>query len=274
MQQASAATATPRFGGPKLMVGALILIAGSVGATVALSHKGSEKKAEATPAVEPYVSTPATQPAGAQPAAALGEPVLGQLVQNQPASNQLGQGQAGPAGNSGKATGGPDQQGIVADVPLFGPTTLATARPEPMVAPPPASVAYEDQAPDVAFDDSASAAAKEAKEEPAKAGPEDVKPWSKGRLHEPIVHRLRLNEPGAALKGYEKSDGFSVVIPDRKVMDNPKSIVKRDDRIRSVTAEPSKEGAVIKFHFRGTVPSYKVRLRNDYVEFFISSPGN
>jgi hypothetical protein len=262
MQHAGAATTTPRFGGPKLMVGALILVAGSVGATMALSHKSSEKKAEATPTVEPYVSTPAAQPAAAPPAA------LSQPAMNQPGLNQL------PVPVAGKPMGSPDQQGIVADVPLFGPTTLATAQPEPLVAPSPASVAYEDQAPDVAFDDSSSAAAKEAKDEPAKTGPEDVKPWSKGRLHEPIVHRLRLNEPGAALKGYEKSDGFSVVIPDRKVLDNPKSIVKRDDRIRSVTAEPSKEGAVIKFHFRGTVPAYKVRLRNDYVEFFISSPGN
>jgi hypothetical protein len=102
--------------------------------------------------------------------------------------------------------------------------------------------------------------------------PEDVKPWVTGKLHLPTVHRLRLSAPGAALKGFSKNGGFSVLIPGRKVTDNPKSIVKRDDRIRSVTADSSPEGAVITFKFRGPVPSHKVRLRNDYVEFFISAP--
>ena len=103
---------------------------------------------------------------------------------------------------------------------------------------------------------------------------EDIKPWGTGKLHLPTVHRLRLDSPGGALKGFTKANGFSVLIPDRKVMDNAKVITKRDDRLKAVTADSSPEGAVISFKFRGPVPTYKVRLRNDYVEFFISAPGN
>jgi hypothetical protein len=216
--------------------------------------RGRGDKADAVVTVEQA----APQPAAQAPAAA--------AAPAQAAA--LGSMQAAPQASQNGAPS--EASGIVADVPLFGPTTLATAQPEPL-APVPATFAYEDQAPDQAFEE---APAQEPTEKSNEVKPEDVKPWVTGRLHLPTVHRLRLNAPGAALKGFSKNGGFSILIPDRKVTDNPKTIVKRDDRIRSVTADSSPEGAVITFKFRGPVPSHKVRLRNDYVEFFISAPGN
>jgi hypothetical protein len=235
----------------RIVVGAALLIVGTVGATMAFGRGSSrDDKAHAAAAIEQPTPQAATQAAveAAMPA--------------QPAAV------GAQAGTQAPQNGTPSEAGIVADVPLFGPTTLATAQPEPL-APVPATVAYEDQAPDQAFEE---APAQDPTEKSSDVKPEDVKPWVTGKLHLPTVHRLRLSAPGAALKGFSKNGGFSVLIPGRKVTDNPKSIVKRDDRIRSVTADSSPEGAVITFKFRGPVPSHKVRLRNDYVEFFISAP--
>jgi hypothetical protein len=233
----------------RMAVGATLLIVGTVGATLAFSRGGSrDERAHAAPAPVEQVTPQAAMQPPSEAVAAPQQPALGAPGQSpQPAAEQMG---------------------IVADVPLFGPTTLATAQPEPL-APMPAAVAYEDQAPDQAFEE---ASQERPEKQSNEVKPEDVKPWVSGKLHLPTVHRLRLSAPGAALKGFSKNGGFSVLIPDRKVTDNPKAIVKRDDRIKSVTADSSPEGAVITFKFRGPVPSHKVRLRNDYVEFFISAP--
>jgi len=225
----------------RLIAASLLLIVGTVGTTLALSRgrQSDDKKAEA-------VETLATQVAAKPEVAAVG---------------------ATPGAQQAPTAGTAAEQGIVADVPLFGPTTLATAQPEPLAVAP-IEMGYEDQAPDQAFEQDPAESSAKASE--AKA--EDIKPWGTGKLHLPTVHRLRLSSPGKALKGFTKSNGFSVLIPDRKVTDNPKAIVKRDDRIKSVTADSTPEGAVINFKFRGPVPTYKVRLKNDYIEFFISAP--
>lgn len=242
---AVASASTGRGSKFKLAIGAVVLIVGTVGTTLALTSKGKEHAAEPQPQLE-------------------------QLVVAAPAA-QLPQELAAPAASG--AQGEPADPGVVADVPLFGPTTLATAQPEPLAVAP-ADVAYEDQAPDQEFDDQPQAESEAASNESASSepSPEDVQPYSQGRLHLPIVHRLRLDKPGTALKGFAKSNGFSVLIPGRKVLDNPKSIQKRDDRIAAVKADVTPDGAVVNFRFRGTVPSYKVRLKGDTVEFFISQP--
>jgi hypothetical protein len=111
------------------------------------------------------------------------------------------------------------------------------------------------------------------KPEKAEVQPEDVKPFVEGKLHLPVIHKLKLDKPGAALQGTKSSSGFTVVIPNRKVMDGGTSIVKRDDRIADVKIKNTDAGARITFVFRGSkVPAYKVRLRHSSVEFFVSSP--
>jgi len=95
--------------------------------------------------------------------------------------------------------------------------------------------------------------------------------FSSGRLELPIVHRLKLDQPGASLRGEPTPTGFDVIIPRRKTLESPTSIARRDARIAKVTATSSSEGTRLSFRFRSSIPAYKVRLRNDYVEIFISS---
>jgi hypothetical protein len=85
------------------------------------------------------------------------------------------------------------------------------------------------------------------------------------------VHRLRLDGPGSSLQGTDTPSGFSVLIPGRKVMETGAQIAKRDDRILSVNVKNTPAGGQVVFRFRKDVPGHKVRLRNDYVEFFVNS---
>lgn len=74
------------------------------------------------------------------------------------------------------------------------------------------------------------------------------------------------------MAGAANADGFTVVVPGRKAMESGKSIEKRDRRIAAVSANNNAEGATVKFEFRGPVPPYRVRLRQDFIEFLISAP--
>jgi hypothetical protein len=92
--------------------------------------------------------------------------------------------------------------GIVANVPLFGPTPMATMEPAPLGAAPDAQDAPEDE--EAAEKAAAAAAVDDATwTEPSKSStsPSDVKPWGRGGMHLPTIHKLRLDGPASALSG-------------------------------------------------------------------------
>lgn len=171
--------------------------------------------------------------------------------------------------------------GVSADVPLFGPTPMATMEPAPLGAAPEEGAATEgDTKNEEAAEKAAASAAADDEsfgsdgENGGKAtSPGDVPPWGHGKLEEPIVFRLRLDKPGSAIQGAINPTGFTVNLPGVKVMESTKAITDRDSRIAKVKAKNSSSGAEITFQFKDGIPGYKVRLRKDYVEFFISNPG-
>ena len=91
-------------------------------------------------------------------------------------------------------------------------------------------------------------------------------------MHLPTIHKLRLDAAGASVSGSINDSGFTVVVPGRKVMESGRAIQRRDDRIVQVKTSNTAAGAQITFQFRGKVPAYRVRLRNDFAEFLISAP--
>jgi len=174
-----------------------------------------------------------------------------------------------------------EANGVVsADVPLFGATPMATMEPAPL-APPPGSDASEEAAEKAEAKASVSAAADDEHfpdEADAKSGkgksskkPEDVAPWGRGKLASPVIHRLRLDSAGDALQGAFQPTGFTVVVPNRKVMEQGAGIAKRDPRIARVRTVNTPNGAQITFQFKDGVPAYKARLRRDFVEFLIGA---
>lgn len=157
-----------------------------------------------------------------------------------------------------------DSGEIVANVPLFGPTPMATLEPAPLGAAPEKDEEAEEKA--------AAAASVEDATWSSEANPKDVKPWGRGRMHLPTIHKLRLDGPGGALKGSVNATGFTVVVPGRKVLESGRAIQRRDKRIVQVRTSNQAAGAQISFHFKDGVPAYRVRLREDTVEFLISAP--
>jgi len=232
------------------------LVAGGlavIGATAAYALRDVDGPAE-TPAIPPLAAVaPASSGAQALPAAS-----------------------AKPAAPKLAAKTGDDSGGIVANVPLFGPTPMATMEPaplEPELAPADEEAA-EKAAAAAAVDDAAwpeeapAAAAAPA----SQVNPADVKPWGRGRMHLPTIHKLRLDAAGASVSGSINDSGFTVVVPGRKVMESGRAIQRRDERIAQVKTSNTAAGAQVTFQFRGKVPAYRVRLRNDFAEFLISAP--
>ncbi|HEX6273796.1 MAG TPA: PilZ domain-containing protein [Polyangiaceae bacterium] len=176
---------------------------------------------------------------------------------------------------------------VTANVPLFGPTPMATAEPAPLGPPPTAEgkaveaaelaaarAAEPEAAEDEEFvDEPAGKSAKKASA--SKSGkdmnPEDVPAFGRGKLHLPTIHRLRLDGPGAAIHGAVDPMGFTVLIPNRKLMEQGAGMAKRDARFARVRTTNTPGGAQVRIAFNGNVPAYRVRLRRDYVELLVSA---
>jgi hypothetical protein len=183
-----------------------------------------------------------------------------------------------------------------ANVPLFGPTPMATMEPAPLAPPPgsPESVEAAEKADAKANPTGAPTAAAAADEgfsdessddapkndlkssknddtdkDDAKPAKTDTTPWGHGKLHSPTIFRLRLDGPGGKLQGALLPTGFTVLVPGHKVMEQGSGIAKRDSRIASVHTSNRTQGAEVAFHFRDGVPAYRVRLKHDYIEFLI-----
>jgi hypothetical protein len=94
--------------------------------------------------------------------------------------------------------------------------------------------------------------------------------FGQGRLQRPVIYRLRLDDVGGTLRGERTATGFEISIAGRRLLDSGASITRRDPRIAKVSTQNGSQGTRISFRFRETIPAYKVRLRKDVLEFWIS----
>ncbi|HVW26610.1 MAG TPA: PilZ domain-containing protein [Polyangiaceae bacterium] len=281
----------------KVIAGAVVSVLGlAVAATTMNRHPAKGASSDAV-AARDLGAIPATPSQAPLPGAQLGAPGVSTPLPGAPLAQGATNATAPTPGQPGVAPGAATPRpGVVANVPLFGPTTMATLEPAPLGPSPdeigastvsPAPRATEERmdddeprsgAHDEVFDDGASSKKSDAdKSDPDKAAEEKaeaVKPFVTGKLHLPIVYRMKLDHPGIGLVGKKEMGGFSIDLPGRRVLDGGAGIPKRDDRIAEVRTKNGPTGAHVTFVFRSKIPTYKVRLRKNYVEFFISSPDN
>lgn len=254
-QTPNAGDAAPRRLPPRraLAVGAIVISA----AAATWIGRASPRADAVAPTVTPAAAAsaaPAAAPSGPAPV----------IIEEIPAPSQRPRLLVPP--DDGEPEDVAEPAGVVAQVPLFGPTSLDPApvrgaRAAATRATPERRALARAQSNAGAFE----APAPSSRTKP-KAGAE----FTSGRLHLPTVHRLRLDEPGATLRGERTPTGFDVIIPGRKTMESGTAIARRDSRIAKVTTKNGSDGARISFRFRSDIPAYKVRLRNDFIEFFIS----
>ncbi len=273
----------PLWQRPKMWLygGAIALSASGVYALVGAGN--SEQLEEPSAAFAEAIETPAVVPAAAG-APIPQAPAAGAVVQpgvaaqaEQPALAAQPLPPTTPSGFPVRATLSvqeqrkPNEDGIVAQVPLFGPKQMATTEPAPLNPAPMAQVDEYSLAKDQAFTDEV-VSSPSADAEPDSAEGESAQSFQVGRMVLPIKHRLRLDGPGTALQGTKTPSGFTVLVPGRKVMENGSGISSRDDRIVDVRVSNTPAGGKVTFRFRKDIPGYKARLRNDFIEFFINSP--
>lgn len=230
--------ATGKLGRRLAIGGGLLVTAVSLGAYATGGIGAGDRDVEAP---QPTALAAAPAPAPLEGAAVAAPPSVPAKLSEQPAQ-----------------TG----DGIVANVPLFGPTPMATMEPAPLGPAP----AVDSEVIPVA---KAVPVADETFEQPVVKGTDS---WGRGRVHLPTIHRLRLDQPGSTIQGEPSATGFAVVLPGVKVMEEGGGIAKRDDRIVKVAVDNGPAGGKVTFRFRGEVPPYRVRLRKDYVEFLVSAP--
>jgi len=224
-------------------------------------------------------------------------PPPGALAGQSPAVTTLAPPSTGAPLSATPTANEPSSGGIAsANVPLFGPTPMATMEPAPLAPPPGSPEAVEAQekadaksnlmgAPissasaDEGFSDegsdddrSDSKSNKEDKLKSEKSTKTDTTPWGHGKLRSPTIYRLRLDAPGGKIQGALLPTGFTVLVPGHKVMEPGAGIAKRDNRISSVRTSNRTEGAEVSFRFRDSVPAYRVRLRRDYIEILLGEP--
>jgi hypothetical protein len=173
----------------------------------------------------------------------------------------------------------------VAAAPAAAPTAgveLSRAAPaEPAASAAPASgVSALRAAPSSADDDTSSADSSDSSARSSEGTPGSSRgsggnpstdEFGQGRLHLPVIYRLRMDDAGGTLRGERTPTGFEITIPGRRMLDSGASITRRDPRIAKVTTHNSAQGARVSFRFRETIPAYKVRIRKDIVEFWISA---
>jgi hypothetical protein len=239
-----------------LALGGLLLLTALVGAFLGRRSEGPEAQAPEMAAAPAVPAAAPALPASAAPASPL--PAIPSDAVTAPAMR--------PPGPAEEMDADEEEPGdAVARVPLFGPSSLGVNSPEanaPQAKAPEIALARS-KAHDLLFEE-----APKSRSKPA------VSEFGSGRLHLPIVYRLRLDQPGESLRGERTPTGFDVLIPERRVMESGADIARRDDRIAKVITRKESGGTRVSFRFRRSIPAYKVRLRKDFVEFFISSPGS
>jgi hypothetical protein len=206
---------------------------------------GTGKRTRATASDAPVKTRAIPRPALVEPAPSAATPASNQLVATEPAPSTARAEEA-------------------AELPRFAaqqPERSLSAAERVLASPPPAARS----APLVLENVPSAPARRES------AAPVGSSEFSRGKLHLPVIHRLRLDGPAARVVGEPTSSGFNIVIPGRKVLESGAAISKRDRRISRVATRNNGGGAKIAFDFKGTIPAYKIRLRQDFVEIFISS---
>ena len=270
-----------------IAVAAVTASAGIIALRPAKVGSKTASAATATNAAAPGV-TGATDAALAAPGVTALATGVTALPGTSPLAPALGATLGGPGATDTPAA--PPGSPVSANVPLFGPTPLATTEPAPLGPPPSAEVkgieaaelsaaravtpstANDEEFPDpIEHVDGSKKGADGKSSDGKSARPEDVPAWGKGKMHTPTVHRLRLDGPGSELHGVSDATGFTVLVPGRKVMEQGDAIIKRDPRIGRARTTNTPGGAQVRITFRETLPSYRVRLRRDYIELLISA---
>jgi PilZ domain len=197
----------------------------------------------------------------------------------------------GAMGNAAAPNAG---AGLVANVPLFGPTPMSTAAPmAPMAAvpapavaavtPPPGDSPEADEGDESDMGAMAAAVEDEGSDDEA-AEPEDkpaaskkkskktassAKSFGRGRVNNPVVLTLNMNRKIKGLRGVRRSDGFVVDVVGARSREPAAGLRRQDKRIASSKVVNSGSNAQLTIRFKSGVPNYRVQASGSTLRILI-----
>lgn len=189
--------------------------------------------------------------------------------------------------------------GLVANVPLFGPTPMTTAAPmAPMAAiavpavaavtavaavPPGDLDSAEAEADSDEGDDSnADMVASNEEEGSDDADVDETKTdkkkssksatnssFGRGRVNNPVVLNLRMNRNIKDIRGVAKSDGFAIDVVGARSAEPAAGLRRQDSRIASSRVVNKGSNAQLTIRFKGSVPNYRVQANGSTLRILI-----
>lgn len=89
----------------------------------------------------------------------------------------------------------------------------------------------------------------------------------------PNVIKIKMDGPVEAILGATQPTGFTIVTPNRRVMDPTSSFTSKDSRIEGVHIANEGGSAELNVTFKDGVPNYVVRARGETLELVLAKPG-
>ena len=86
------------------------------------------------------------------------------------------------------------------------------------------------------------------------------------------VIKIKMDGPVEGILGATQPTGFTIVTPNRKVVDPTSSIASKDSRLEGVRVSNEGSGAEFTVSFKDGVPNYIVRARGDVLELVLAKP--
>jgi hypothetical protein len=96
-------------------------------------------------------------------------------------------------------------------------------------------------------------------------------PFKNGNVgSHPTIIKIKMDGPVEGIQGAAQPTGFTVVTPNRKVMDPTTSLASKDPRLENVRVANEPNGAEFTVSFKDGVPNYIVRAHGDTLELVLA----
>ena len=109
---------------------------------------------------------------------------------------------------------------------------------------------------------------------PIAARPGKPTPFTNGPVgSHPTIIKIKMDGPVEGILGATQPTGFTVVTPNRKVLDPAGSLASKDARLEGVHITNDNDGAELTVSFKDGVPNYIVRARGETLELVLAKAG-
>ncbi|MBK8251266.1 MAG: PilZ domain-containing protein [Polyangiaceae bacterium] len=167
-------------------------------------------------------------------------------------------------------TAAPSDTAAVAtlQVPLFGATPASTTESVPTAAPSASAMAANEPEPGLNNDEGSG---DDGDDEGGSA--DGTKEWGEGNVRSPVTIRVKLDGDVEGFNGAKGATGFTIVLPNRRILSTASELQKKDKRIATFQVTNKPGAAELTIQFKDGVPAYLARAKDNKLEILLGSDG-